>query len=87
MCDCYTHQCEGCGNDISIHIGDFCTPRENIHPYCPKCTRKLPQQKIAGAAKVFEDHVTDNQQISRAHIGSRVIILCDDEDAYDVSLN
>ena len=87
MCDCYTHKCEGCGNDISIHIGDFCTERENVHPYCPKCTRKLSIKKIRAAKKVFYDTVSDNYQISRAHRGSKVIIFCDDEAAYDISLN
>jgi hypothetical protein len=87
MCDCYLHKCEGCGKDISIHISDFCTERENVHPYCPVCTRTLSKKKIRAAVKVFEDKITDHYQVKRSRIGSRVVILCDDEAAYDVSLN
>ena len=39
MCDCYSHKCEGCDAQISIHIADFCTAQANVHPYCPACVR------------------------------------------------
>jgi hypothetical protein len=90
MCDCYCHKCEGCGCDISIHIADFCTPRENIHPYCPRCTKKLKKQGIPKSAQMFTDTVTTSGKYSEVEGGKKgqeVIILCDDPDAYGVSLN
>ena len=43
MCDCYNHKCEteDCEKTISMHIGDFCTDRENVHVYCDKCSEKI----------------------------------------------
>lgn len=88
MCDCYGHECAGgCGRLISMHISDYCTERENVHPYCPTCTRKLSKKKIAAAVRVFWDNVEDNGQVDRAHKGSKVVILCDDPEAYGVHLN
>lgn len=40
MCDCYSHRCEDCENVISMHIADFCVPREVVHVLCPECLRK-----------------------------------------------
>lgn len=43
MCDCYNHKCESedCKKTISMHIGDFCTERKNVHVYCDKCSKKI----------------------------------------------
>ena len=42
MCDCYDHKCAHpqCTQLMPIHIGDFCTPRENLEVVC---TRHLPK--------------------------------------------
>ncbi len=89
MCDCYTAKCELCGCDISLHIADFCTKRENVHPFCNRCTRKLKLAKPK-TAKIFVDKITDLEQVEGTkakHIGQKVIIFCDDVDAYGIHLN
>ena len=76
-----------CKCDIEIHIADFCTKKENVHPYCNRCTRKLVKPI---AAKIFRDKITSLDQIEgikSKHIGQEVIILCDDASAYGVYLN
>lgn len=47
MCDCYSHKCFFCDNEISIHIADFCTKRENLIIICPDC-------QVAGAYETDE---------------------------------
>ena len=87
MCDCYTAKCELCGCKISLHIADFCTKRENVHPYCNRCSRKLVKPV---AAKIFKDKITDTEQVEGTqakHIGQEVVILCGDSDAYGIHLN
>ena len=87
MCDCYTAKCENCGCDMSLHIADFCTKRENVHPYCNRCSRQVKHPK---AVKVFEVKITHVRQIqsTKPHqIGQRVVILCDDAKAYGIALN
>lgn len=39
MCDCYVGKCEKCGREMNMHIGDYSTEQENVHPYCPKCLK------------------------------------------------
>lgn len=90
MCDCYEHPCEMCGCEISIHIADFCTDRENVHPYCTRCTRKLVRAGIPEGKKVFEDTVIMSGKygpVPGARKGQKVIILCDDPKAYGIHLN
>ena len=89
MCDCYSDFCDGCGCDMSIHIADFCTERENIHPFCNRCTRIIKKQKdrIKKSAKVFKDTITLSDQVPGGKMGEEVIILCDDPTAYGVHLN
>ena len=92
MCDCYSGKCEKCGCKMEIHIADFCTPRENVHPYCTRCTRKIKKKGIPlKTQKVFEDvvtRVTSNiEQVEGGHIGDPVIFLCDDPRAYGIGLN
>ena len=87
MCDCYTAECESCECSIELHIEDYCTEQENVHPYCNRCSRKL---KNPTAAKIFEDKITSLDQVEGTkgkHIGEKVIILCDDEYAYGIYLN
>ena len=38
MCDCYQHKCDDkkCNEYIPIHIGDFCTDRDNLEVLCPR---------------------------------------------------
>jgi len=47
MCDTYQARCSNprCGCRIEMHIGDWCTPRDKVHPYCTRCTRKLLRQR------------------------------------------
>lgn len=87
MCDCYTAKCEGCGCKMSLHIADWCTKRENVHPYCNRCSRKLQNPE---ATKVFRDTIRDLKQIEGTkvkHIGQEIIILCDDKNAHGIYLN
>lgn len=90
MCDCYTDKCETCGCKMAIHIADDCTDRKNIHPYCPRCTKKLKKAGIPEGVKVFEDDVVrfgKYGQVDGGKKGDTVIILCDDPEAYGVELN
>ncbi len=41
MCDCYTGECEGCGYEVPIHIGDFSQSRHNVSIFCPDCYDKV----------------------------------------------
>lgn len=38
MCDCYDEKCNypGCNNRMSVHISDFCIPREEVGVFCRK---------------------------------------------------
>jgi hypothetical protein len=36
MCDCYTHKCEQCDEQLPVHLGDFETERSEISVYCNK---------------------------------------------------
>jgi len=102
MCDCYAGKCEMCGHLISLHVADFCTERENVHPYCISCTRKMAKKHKKGkkgewpetinGQKVFVDNTAKKRQENREPIltgnGDReVIILCDDHKAYGIHLN
>lgn len=91
MCDCYTAKCEGCGCEMEIHIADFCTARENVHPYCTRCTKKWRKRKEIPSGLVFVDKVSRQEpncvQVKGAKIGENVVILCDDLRAYGVHLN
>ena len=85
---------------MSLHIADFCTSRENVHPYCIPCTATLAAlckhdgkwpETIRGK-KVFVD--TTAQKTSEDGISivdgngtQEVVILCDDTDAYGICLN
>lgn len=91
MCDCYCHKCEGCDHEISIHVADFCTERENIKVYCPNCLMKLPAID-SSRTKVFIDKIDDNEQIinRKKHErikGKPVVILVKDMKAQGIHLN
>ena len=90
MCDVYTRKCETCERDISVHIADFCTKRENVHPYCPPCARKLKKGGIPSTVKMFEEILTNSGKwcgVQGGRKGQKVIFLCDDKDAHGVGLN
>ena len=92
MCDCYTDKCVNCGCDISLHIGDFSTSRENILPYCHRCTRKILNGKLSAPqdCKLFEekgDKRWSKEQIQGLKEGDIVHIYSKDHNAYDVYLN
>lgn len=93
MCDICILPCAGCNCRIMIHIGDYCTGRENVHPYCPRCTKKLKKNNpelIKQAKKVFIDNVScpgPNCSVPGGKKGQEVIILCDDPKAYSIHLN
>jgi hypothetical protein len=72
---------------MSLHIADFCTKRENVLPYCNRCSRKLKNPK---APKIFKDKIRMLEQVEGTkakHIGQEVIILCKDKNAHGISLN
>ena len=90
MCDCYTAKCEMCGCDIQMHIADYCTERENVHPYCHRCTKKLIKAGIPKVAQTFCELIGrtgEYGQIKGGRKGQEVIILCDDPKAYGIHLN
>ena len=90
MCDCYTGKCKTCGCQISLHIADFCTERENVHPYCHRCTKKLKKSGIPEAAQVFYDTISKSGEygeVEGGKKGAEIIILCDDPKAYGIHLN
>ncbi len=91
MCDCYTAKCNGCGRKMAMHIADYCTPRKNVHPYCPECTNKLTHEEIMKSACFFEDVITSEGeeygQVDGGKTGETVFILCDDPKAYGIHLN
>ena len=84
MCDCYTAKCEECGCDIEIHIADFCTDRANVHPYCPKCTKEISIETILKFEQIFLD---TTGRFEKGVDGEKVIILCNDSEAYGIHLN
>lgn len=75
---------------MEIHISDFCTMREYVHPYCDQCTRKLDSKVIHQSAQVFRDTVSRGGQysdVAKGKKGAEVVILCDDPNAYGIHLN
>lgn len=90
MCDCYTGECTNCGCDIPLHIADFCTPKENVIPYCSRCTKKIVRGKLQPPpdCKVFDD-VAEGWYPRNFHLrkGSKVKIYCKDKSAYGIALN
>ena len=93
MCDCYQGKCVDCGCWMQIHIGDFCTERENIHPYCHRCTKKhkgeLPS-KFKDFHLVFHEkigRVGPYGQVEGGKKGQNVMIVCEDRKAYGIHLN
>lgn len=92
MCDTYVAPCAGgCRREISIHIADFCTSRDKVHAYCPRCSHKISPETLRAAKKVFTERITRKDQVTpgkiRDDLGRGCIILCDDEEAYGITLN
>ena len=90
MCDCYTAKCETCGCSMAIHIADYCTGRENVHPYCDRCTPKLKKKGIPKGMYVHTDRIGrigEHGQVEGGKRGAAVVILCDDPEAYGIHLN
>lgn len=100
MCDCYCPKCLFCDNKVSIHIADFCTPRENVDIICPDCqtyenlcTGENKGLNIAKYKKLFIDYIFCRMQIVEGKLkdgrykGKPVIFLCKDSNAYGISLN
>jgi len=90
MCDCYMAKCANCDCEIPLHIADFCTPRENVIPYCPRCSKKIAKGTITAPEHKFT--VVDVAEINYGkdiHIkkGDRVCIFCTDENAHGIHLN
>ncbi len=91
MCDTYTANCENCGCEMNLHIADFCTPRENVIPYCHRCTRKVRRGKVIPPehCQAFYDSATTitDGEIMGIKRGDEVVIYCKDENAYGIYLN
>lgn len=92
MCDCYSGKCENCGCRMEIHIADYCTPRENVHPYCQRCSRKMMLGTLPRPKKgiLFLDSISGDGKYSPVEGGRKgqmVKIFCDDPDAYGIHLN
>ena len=100
MCDCYVAKCEMCGCEMSIHISDFCVCRDEVHPFCDKCTKIHPYSDyidwtigtinaICSSKSWFFDVITDEDQVEGGEIGRVVLILCDvpEPKAHGIHLN
>ena len=99
MCDCYASKCLFCDNKISIHVADFCTPREDIDVICPDCqtyenicTGENKGLNITKYKKLFIDYLFDKCQIVEGKLkggykGRPVIFLSRDSKSYGIHLN
>ena len=90
MCDCYVSNCANCDCEISLHIADFCTPRENVIPYCHRCTRKIVRGKLTPPDElVFNDMANEVSKgaIQGIKPGDSVKIYSKDPNAYGIHLN
>ncbi len=91
MCDCYTAKCANCKCDIPLHIADFCTPKDTVIPYCPRCTKKIVRGKLEPPTncQVFDDVAETSYRREGFHIrkGDKVKIYCKDKTAYGIHLN
>ncbi len=90
MCDCYTTGCKNCGCDISIHIADFCTPRDTVVAFCSRCTKKIVRGKLKPPAgwKVFDATAEISYPRNfHLHKGGKVKLYCRDHKAYGIHLN
>jgi len=89
MCDCYDAQCAGCGRLISVHIGDFCIPRERLHVWCPACIDDLKVVELYGSASntlflmgqklIFFEPIAREDQVEGYGIGSGSVLFVIDE--------
>jgi len=44
MCDCYSHKCKLCDKQLSVHLGDFETGRDEIEVFC---SDHIPNENVA----------------------------------------
>lgn len=103
MCDTYWTTCTTCTCELPMHIGDWSTERENVRPYCPKCSEKLAEELGLDLVKIkvaehrprkIKERLVFISKVPREAVGypglkrgQKVIIVCTDETAYDVHLN
>ena len=100
MCDCYGHRCLFCKNELSIHIADFCTPRESVAVICPDCLAKKAN------AEIRKEHLVNIKDYKQLYIerlecreqlfgklangkykGKIVLLMCKNPKAYGICLN
>ena len=67
MCNCYDHKCNStkCNELIPIHIGDWCTPQENLEVLCP---RHLPKNLVDFKGAVWKWLAEDTTSQEDRHI-------------------
>ena len=97
MCDCYFHKCLFCKNELSIHIADFCVPREDIVVICPDCCKPDYEKSeadinIAKYKRLFFGIIEDKNQIDGKlkdgrYRGKLVLILSKNPKTYGICLN
>ncbi len=87
MCDIYTAECENCGCGIGMHIGDYCTARENVKVYCTACSLRFTRKTAPKASIVEWETVHRKSQVDGGRVGGEVLILCTDPKAYGIHLN
>lgn len=89
MCDCYMGECANCGCEMSLHIADFCTPRDRVIPYCPRCTKKIVRGKLQPpeGCKVFDEVSEITERSLHIKRGDKVKLYCKDTSAYGIHLN
>ena len=92
MCDCYNHKCKFCENELSIHIADYCTGRDNIIVVCPDCLKRRRVIAISKYARLYINWIEDRMQLfgklaDGRYKGKIVLIFCKDPEGYGIHLN
>lgn len=52
MCDCYVMKCSYCGEDLSVHLGDFSAARDNVVAFCAACHAEFLEYMVTLAANL-----------------------------------
>jgi len=98
MCDICSIACSVCGEvELSVHIADYCVPRESVHPVCHICLsyeNGLAMLNLDGGigAHLFIDVIeTAGQETLDGKpvgvVGKPVLFCVDSNEAHGICLN
>ena len=96
MCDCYCQKCQGCDNEISIHIADFCVKRESVTLLCPDCIEAMATTEESSSVifqgRMFICQIEERGQVlgkfkDGKYKGKTVLVFSKDPRAYGRNLN